>query len=318
MASQDSKTSLTYNVYTDTGKPVDTFPLIQMDEKGYMFIDSGTNAEDLDINLNGMTLYPNIDYAIYKPASGGASADDPMMVILRRTIPENVKFKLEIYKLATKENHTYFWEAPAYTSASSQSQNIFSMDDDRLIFIPGIKNLFSVYVNNYRIQDNEFDILDAQTIRINTDRQPKPYKNVMVRFSYSDHVNLQLIMDYYKYKHLPDSDSKPFHATTNNIISDRFDELVGDASDTGNSYRDSRKMILMSRLNDQTKDAIIDTNKETDEVWDTFIDGHPFGDGGYLNHSEFFDMNKIKNPYDPKGAIWELQPTLLGLKDPKI
>lgn len=292
--------SVSYNVFKDTGKNIDTIPLVEADESGNMYIDNLVDANDIEINLNSLTLYPNIDYSIYSPKYDNDSKN-PSMIVLRNTIDASKKFTLEIYRLNKGENHSFYWMRPA-----EGTDDTFTMDDDRLLFIP---NTFTVYVNNLLIDINKVSILDTHTIRI---IGMEDIKNVLVKFSYSNHTNLQMIFDYYKYRKDNFNEIRNtnyWHRNTNSILPNLFDEFTDNGASNGTTFNDSRNMIMMDKLNNPNETVIIDANKANVETWDTFINSAPFG-SSYMKHNEFFNMNEIKN------EKYRLQSRVI--KDPEI
>lgn len=292
----DSNT-VSYNVFKNTGQNIDTIPLVEADESGNMYIDNILDAEDIEINLNGITLYPNIDYSVYVPKYD-SSSKSPSMIVLRNTIAADKEFTLEIYRLNQGENHSYYWSSPAVNTS-----NIFSMDDDRLLFIKGS---FNVYVNNLLISDSNVEIINFRTIRINN---IPDLKNVMVKFSYSDHTNIQLILDEYKYDDMKKNNEYYWHRNTTTITPDLFDEFTDSGSANGTTFNDSRSMIMMDKLKNPNETVILDANNPNKEAYDTFINANPFG-SSYIKHNEFLNMNEIKN------EKYKLQSRII--KDPEI
>lgn len=292
----DSNT-VSYNVFKNTGQNIDTIPLVEADESGNMYIDNILDAEDIEINLNGITLYPNIDYSVYVPKYD-SSSKSPSMIVLRNTIAADKEFTLEIYRLNQGENHSYYWSSPAVNTS-----NIFSMDDDRLLFIKGS---FNVYVNNLLISDSNVEIINFRTIRINN---IPDLKNVMVKFSYSDHTNIQLILDEYKYDDMKKNNEYYWHRNTTTITPDLFDEFTDGGSANGTTFNDSRSMIMMDKLKNPNETVILDANNPNKEAYDTFINANPFG-SSYIKHNEFLNMNEIKN------EKYKLQSRII--KDPEI
>lgn len=260
-------------------KFIDSLPLVNEDNNGNMLVDTITDPNDLDINLNGMTLYPNVDYSLYIPTVDSPSLI-PSLIVFRNTIPQDKIDNIEITRKNKGENHSFFWNSPAVGTT-----NIFSMDDDRLLFIEGT---FSVYVNNYKISTDKVTILNTKSIKITGAGN---LKNVMVRFSYPSHTNLQLILDYYKYQHM-DQNDEYYHLNTSNAIADSFDDLTGYSINS----LDSKKLILINKLLDKNREEI-NANVSLNEMWDTVIDGRPFNEK-YLNQSYEFNMNESKTDND--------------------
>jgi len=160
----------------ENGSSIDCLPFVIEDNQGHMFTDTITDPTDIDININGLTLYPNIDYGLYIPDKTHFDVNleaIPTMIVFREAIDLKKVDKIEVTQLNKKSTRTFYWSEPAVGTT-----NIFSMDNDRDLFIP---NTFSVYINNLRIPVRDVEILSTRSIRINNHNN---IKNVMVRFGY--------------------------------------------------------------------------------------------------------------------------------------
>lgn len=193
---------------------LDCIPLvnyIQEDENSELFIvESGIErADDVEVNIDGLTLYPNIDYTLVDMKK----EDIPKLILFKNVIPDTSK--LEINILNKNTNHCiYFNTTCEYKNGSNQivnSLNKVVLTDDEYLFVK-FDNLkkFSVYINNLFIPQKYYKVNNPIELeftneaiekfgKISENNTEKRLYNIMIKFTYDDHTHNSPIFDYYKY-----------------------------------------------------------------------------------------------------------------------
>ena len=126
----------------------------------------------LEIIANGYTLYPKIDYDIFK-------VGDLNSIVFRRIIPNNRDISMEINILTETVNtvyesqQAYAYRNPEYVNYSENSltkvgkyplSNYITLDNDKYQFFEG---KFELFINNRKVPNDKIEVISTKTIRIN-------------------------------------------------------------------------------------------------------------------------------------------------------
>ena len=257
---------------------IDSVPLMQTANGKYLMM-TGMRPEDVDININGYTLIPNVDFSIIDGYD--SNGNELALAVFRNILPKNCK--LEINFLDEGTYHIRFSPRPAHNTT-----NIFVLDDEDLVFKDG---LFETYANNLRIPREDIEILDSKTIKITT--SVTELKNVMFRFSHEPHHNLEDIMNDYKLRFY-NNNLGYFHSNQDTVAYDsNFDELCG-----FNKSTTVNKFILQTFLRDIDlgkfrfiEETKLDANVDNGHQWDINIDGDEIN-SQYITQNLLIRSNK--------------------------
>ncbi|QXN67965.1 hypothetical protein FPHOBKDP_00215 [Listeria phage LPJP1] len=273
--------SLYYNQLDLNEYDIDCLPFATLDDDSNIFTNINSNPEDIDINIDGLTLYPGIDYTIIDPDFESI----PSLIVFKSIVPKTSTIEINLLN----ENSNYI---RTFSKPAEGTTDVFSLDDDSVIFIKGT---FTVYVNNLRIDSSKVKILNGKSIQIID--YADPLINVMIRFSYDDHTQLKLILDWYKYDKMNLNDNY-YHSYYNVRQTSNFDILTGITND--NSRGSIRKLILMDYMRQRGK-TIINCNNNDLLSWDISLDSEEINNK-YISQNIILDMNPQKI-YDPEADI---------------
>lgn len=275
--------TLYFNSLDDSSYEIDSIPLVSFDNEDQMYTGIVPRSEDIDVNVNGLTLVPNRDFTIIN-----TSLDDvPTIIAFRNQLPKGSK--VEVNFLNENTNHIAFFSEPAIGTT-----NKFTLSSDEYLFIPGT---FEVFMNNMKIDDEYYNIIDSRTIEMVGFGSNIVY-NVMVRFGYEGHVNLKPILDDFKYSNI--DMNQTLHHSKTILIQNSFDVLCANKRST------SVNNLLLSELMLFDNDRNIDANADSG-LWDIVISPNSIS-GKYVRDDIDIDMNingvlrsiKPSNVLDPE------------------
>lgn len=291
-----------YKDLTNTPYDIECIPLTEMDEDGNIFTNIVSRPEDLEIIVDGLTLYPKIDYDIVDLAIDNV----PTLIVFRNIIPKTCK--IEVNVLNENCNFVRYFKDIV---ENNEGKRYISFNDDSLLLIP---ESFSVYVDNYKQNNKDMNIINTNTLEIKTittcsnkkELNGKHYlyseyqlgnntnkimndlcKNIMVRFSYDDHTHLKEIFDEYKYRDENNLNSNYYHSYFKHSTPSAFDELCNNARSSS-----IRKMFIYNNLFKGQYNIFNCNDTNAINVFDVTIDGHPF-ENMYAKEDIAIDCNPI-------------------------
>ena len=262
-----------YNGFENSPYDIECIPLVENDEDMNFFIMDINNAEDIEVIINGYTLYPQVDYNIITVPSD----DSPKLLLFRKKLPKDCI--VEINDLNENVNHIRYFKYPA-----EGTKNIIALNNDEELFVP---NGFSVYVNNLKIKNSDIEVLNTNSIRINNQDE---ISNIMIKFTYDNHTHLKLIKDKYKYDNI-DFNDRYYHSFFKAMPPSNFDKLCGD-----NSESSLLKLLVYNKLDNPDDYSIFDCNDSngTGLPMDISIDGKPI-DNIYCKEDAVIDCNNLNS-----------------------
>lgn len=332
-----SKGLKNHNLFFETiNDNIDTIDLSEKvnDKMGQIFqilsTDEVLTANDLEIILNGYTLYPNLDYQVISTNSSKC----PNYILFRNVIPKSDQISMEIniipnnntkifnsyyqayelvkntedYNFNTKYPNT---EVKSYMKYKKLPVSKFiTMDDDRNLFI---KDKFDVFINNRKVANDKINIINTKTIEITSSIDyrmtylydnsetgkasefEKEYHNIMIRFNYSDNRNIKELLLEHKYNYKKPNYRSGFSNNFELINSDNYyiekDILIKNSSfDWICGEMSDESSKILIQNNNYFNNLIYDCNDNT-LSFNTFLDARDI-DSKYLKNNIIIDCNK--------------------------
>ena len=165
------------------------------DDSLYIVETEVDKSDDIEVVVDGLMLYPNIDYTIVDIPD----EDIPKLLLFKNVIPNTSK--LEINILNKDSNHCVYFATTAYDmNTDMKTPNILRLYNDKYIFNEYKK--FMIFVNNKLVLPKYYEVLDPLTLKFTDDfvaMNKDGIYNILVRFNYDDHTHNEPIFDYYKY-----------------------------------------------------------------------------------------------------------------------
>lgn len=156
----------------------------------YLSYDNILNAQNLEINMNGYILYPNIDYTVI---NSNISADSNNLIMFRNKIPatKNISFEINLRpdndsKIIYKTNQAFSMGRDKYKDSANDSlkklpiAKTITLDNDKYSFmyldISNSKfiNKFDLYIDNQKVPNRLINVVNTKTISIDKYHSDKP------------------------------------------------------------------------------------------------------------------------------------------------
>ncbi|HQL12053.1 MAG TPA: hypothetical protein PK507_03475 [bacterium] len=170
---------------------IEYIDLMELGEMGngrlfkWLSYDTILSAEDVEINMNGYILYPNIDYTVVN-ANYTQSAKN--LIMFRNIVPSNGDISVELNlrpdsnaKLVYKTNQAYSLCYEKYKEIPSDKDlkkvpisKTVTMDNDRYQFLVSTvngetTNKFDIYINNMKVPNKFIRVVNSKTIDLLVD-----------------------------------------------------------------------------------------------------------------------------------------------------
>ena len=274
-----------FNDLSNSPYDIESIPMLTMNrDTNELFSLPVDTASDIEVIIDGYTLYPEIDYTLINQE--GSMENIPPLLVFRRKLKKSSKVELNL--LGKNSGHIKYFNSTARDENGNKTNNIITMDDDNMLFIP---NKFSVYIDNLRYPNKNIEIINTKTIKI---KEVDNIKNIMIRFNIEEHTHLKEIIDDYKYKvnnTLYKNSSifidNYYHSNKDKRMDSNFDENCCIQNSNTNS---TRKLLLQGKLK-PNKTNIINCNDEKSMDYNCFINNEEIITQ-YINKSIEIDSNK--------------------------
>jgi hypothetical protein len=153
----------------------------------YLSYDNIVSANNVEINMNGYILYPDIDYTII---NGEFTTSTTNLVMFRNNIPDTGDISVELNLRPDNDSKIVFMSKQAYSMTKENYNNkepgndkkvalskYITMDNDRYLFLSAsmedrdskkkeIINKFDLYINNMKVPNKYIEVVNSKTIKL--------------------------------------------------------------------------------------------------------------------------------------------------------
>lgn len=194
---------------------------------GMMFDIEETKPEDIEVLVNGITLYPYIDYNIYEDIE----KEIPKLLIFNINIDKDAV--VDVNFLGSNRNKVHFTNIASDTGETGYSLKI---NDDNFLLDENIN--CQIFQNGSIVMNSQIEVLNSKEFIIKyvplsegDNEHIAAYKYIgnnmnnnliMIRKHYEDHTHLKEILDYYKYYLLRKDNPNSYNESINVYTKDRI------------------------------------------------------------------------------------------------